>query len=87
MGLFSSFRGTEYNKETHVNQLKALQKSNPKVYWVAIGREDFLYSTVVKLKELYDEIGFRYTYRESDGVHDWNSWRLYLSEFAPMCFK
>lgn len=87
MGLFSSVRPEGYNKEQHVMQLKALQKSNPKVYWLAMGRQDFLYNSVIKLKELYDEIGFKYTYRENEGTHDWNSWRLYLTEFAPMCFK
>jgi enterochelin esterase-like enzyme len=87
MGLFSSVRPEGYNKDLHVKQLKELQKNNPKVYWVAIGRQDFLYESVVKLKELYDEIGFKYTYRENEGTHDWNSWRLYLTEFAPMCFK
>ncbi|MEI9921962.1 MAG: alpha/beta hydrolase-fold protein [Bacteroidota bacterium] len=87
MGLFSSVRPEGYNKEHHVKQLAALQKNNPKVYWIAIGRQDFLYNSVIKLKELYDEIGFKYTYRENEGTHDWNSWRLYLSEFAPMCFK
>jgi enterochelin esterase family protein len=88
MGLFSSMRqDASYSKEQHVKQLKELQKNNPKVYWVAMGRRDFLYNSVLKLKELYDEIGFKYTYRENDGTHDWNAWRLYLSEFAPMCFK
>ena len=87
MGLFSSVRPEGYNKEQHVKQLKELQKNNPKVYWVAIGRQDFLYNSVIKLKELYDEIGFKYTYKENEGTHDWNAWRLYLTEFAPMCFK
>jgi enterochelin esterase family protein len=88
MGLFSSMRpGSDYSKEKHVAQLKELQKNNPKVYWIAMGREDFLYNSVIKLKELYDEVGFKYTYRENEGTHDWNAWRLYLSEFAPMCFK
>lgn len=88
MGLFSSMRqDANYSREQHVKQLKELQKNNPKVYWVAMGRRDFLYNSVIKLKELYDEIGFKYTYRENDGTHDWNAWRLYLSEFAPMCFK
>ena len=39
------------------------------------------------LNELdHDQIGFNYTWRESEGGHSWNNWRLYLSEFAPMLF-
>src|SRR5678816_2210879 len=42
MGLFASFQGANYNKDAHVKQLDALRKSNPKVYWIAIGKQDFL---------------------------------------------
>ena len=89
MGLFSSFRGadTSYNKEQHVAQLKALIAAKPKLYWIGIGKQDFLYNTAVKLRSLYDEVGLKYTYYESDGNHTWNMWRLYLTELAPNFFK
>lgn len=89
MGLFSSFRNNDasYNKEKHIAQLKALMASKPKLYWIGIGKDDFLYSSVTKLRSLYDEIGFKYTYRESAGNHTWNVWRLYLTELAPKFFK
>ena len=89
MGLFSSFgnNSANYNKEKHVAQLKALMATKPKLYWVGIGKVDFLYATVTKLRSLYDEIGFKYTYRESEGNHTWNEWRLYLTELAPKFFK
>jgi enterochelin esterase family protein len=89
MGLFSSFGNfnTGYDKDKHIAQLKALIAAKPKLYWIGIGKEDFLYGTVTKLRSLYDEVGLKYTYVESEGRHDWNSWRLYLSEFAPLLFK
>lgn len=90
MGLFSSFGNNpnpNYNKEKHVAQLKALMASKPKLYWIGIGKVDFLYGTVTKLRSLYDEIGFKYVYRESEGNHTWNEWRLYLTELAPKFFK
>ncbi|WP_435355404.1 esterase [Emticicia sp. SJ17W-69] len=88
MGLFSTFRNDgSYKKEEHIKQLEELQRNNPKVYWIGIGNDDFLYKSVVEMRKLYDEIGFKYTYRENEGNHDWNSWRLYLSEFAPLLFK
>ncbi|MDH6357929.1 esterase [Parabacteroides sp. PF5-9] len=85
MGLMSTMG--EYNKDNHIAQLKALQAANPKLYWIACGTTDFLYQSVLDLIKLYDEIGFKYIYRESEGGHTWNNWRLYLSEFAPMLFK
>jgi enterochelin esterase family protein len=85
MGLFSNVGS--YNKADHVARLKKLQASNPRVYYVFCGKTDFLYKSVTELRALYDEIGFKYVYRESQGGHSWNNWRLYLSEFAPLLFK
>ncbi|QHT70665.1 esterase [Rhodocytophaga rosea] len=89
MGLFSSFRNNSanYNKEKHIAQLKALMAAKPKYYWIGIGKDDFLFETVTKLRSLYDELGFKYTYRESEGSHTWKEWRLYLTELAPKFFK
>lgn len=88
MGLWSAARkDPNFDKAAYIAQLKELQKNNPKVYWIGMGTDDFLYKSCVELRKVYDEIGFKYTYRENIGNHDWNSWRLYLSEFAPMCFK
>jgi len=89
MGLFSSVmqRGIKFDKDAYLKQLEALKKSNPKVYWIGIGKADFLYQSVIKLKALYDEVGLKYTYVETDNKHEWNAWRSYLADFAPLCFK
>ncbi len=89
MGLFSSFRNADpnYNRDKHIAQLKALTAAKPSVYWIGIGKQDFLFDTVTKLRALYDEVGLKYIYREGDGNHTWGVWRLYLTEFAPLCFK
>lgn len=84
MGLASMFG--QYDKEEHVKQLKALQASNPKLYYIGCGKTDFLFEGTTELRALYDELGFKYTYRESDGGHSWNNWRLYLAEFVPLLF-
>jgi enterochelin esterase family protein len=85
MGLYNMFG--QYNKEEHAAQLKALQTTNPKVYYIGCGKTDFLYKGVTDLRTLYDKIGFKYTYRESEGGHSWNNWRLYLYETAQIFFK
>lgn len=87
MGLYDNAMFGHYDKEVHLGQLRGLQKANPKLYWIACGKTDFLYQGVLDLMKLYDETGFKYIYRESEGGHSWNNWRLYLSEFAPMLFK
>lgn len=89
MGLFSSaLRGaSDYSKDKHVAQLKALIQAKPAVYWIGMGKDDFLYDSGVKLRALYDEVGLHYTYVENEGTHDWNSWRMYLKTFMPLCFQ
>jgi enterochelin esterase-like enzyme len=68
-------------------KFEAVRNSGYKLYWVACGKEDFLYKSVVDLRAKLDEHNFTYIYRESTGGHTWANWRIYLSEFAPMLFK
>ena len=67
--------------------LKQQMENGYKVYWIAIGKTDFLYKNVQDYRLKLDEIGMSYTYRESEGGHIWKNWRIYLSEFAPLLFK
>jgi enterochelin esterase family protein len=68
-------------------KLDALKKSGVKLYWIGCGKEDFLYDSVITLREALDKNNFKYTYRESTGGHTWANWRIYLSELAPLLFK
>lgn len=68
-------------------QIEALKKSNPALYWIACGKSDFLYESVVTMRKELDKHSFNYIYRESEGGHTWTNWRVYLSEFATMIFK
>jgi enterochelin esterase family protein len=70
-----------------VTKLEALKKSGYKLYWIACGKDDFVYKGVVTLRETLDKLNFKYVYRESTGGHTWANWRIYLTEFAPMLFK
>ncbi len=75
------------NAEGRDEAIEALKKANPKSYWVAIGKDDFLYDSVVNLRKSLDDHGFKYKYLESTGGHTWTNWRIYLSQFAPVLFK
>lgn len=73
--------------KARIEKLKVLKNSGYKLYWIGVGKDDFLYQSVIKLRSTLDDIGIKYTYRESTGGHTWPNWRLYLSEFAPLLFK
>jgi enterochelin esterase-like enzyme len=68
-------------------KIEGLKNSGYKLYWIGVGKDDFLYQSVIDLRKALDKHNFRYTYRESTGGHTWANWRIYLSEFAPMLFK
>ena len=72
----------DYNK-----QMAALFGAKPKLYWIAIGKTDFLYQQNADLRKWLDSKGYPYKYRETDGGHIWRNWRIYLSEFSQMIFK
>ena len=59
----------------------------PALYWIAIGKTDFLYKANVEYRKLLDEKGYPYEYFENEDGHIWRNWRIYLSEFAPKLFK
>ena len=67
--------------------LKQQRDNGYRLYWIGIGKEDFLYQANAEYRQLLDRINMPYVYRESGGGHTWKNWREYLSEFAPLLFK
>ena len=91
VGLYSAaiFRGKE-GVATYDNLEEKLDRQfneGVKLYWIAIGKDDFLYDENVRYRELLDSKGYPYIYRESEGGHIWRNWRIYLGEYAQMLFK
>lgn len=70
-----------------MNQLDVQFANSPKLYYIAIGKTDFLYQANVEYRALLDSKGYPYTYVESEGGHIWRNWRDYLVDFAPRLFK
>ena len=68
-------------------QMARLFASKPKLYWIAIGKEDFLMQMNSQLRQYLDEKGYPYEYYENDGGHIWRNWRIYLTLFAQKIFK
>ena len=80
------YEGLQKSKEVQ-QQLSALFGGHPRLYWIAIGKTDFLYQSNAELRRYLDEKGYPYEYRETDGGHIWRNWRLYLTEFAQKIFR
>ena len=92
IGLFSAaiMPNKEVSSPIYENmegKLKVQFDKNPALYWIAIGKTDFLYKANEEYRKLLDEKGYKYTYYESDEGHIWKNWRIYLTEFVPMLFK
>lgn len=68
-------------------QMKALFDAKPHLYWIAIGKDDFLYQQNVGLRKFLDKKNYPYEYYESEGGHIWRNWRVYLTMFAQRVFK
>ncbi|HQN94069.1 MAG TPA: alpha/beta hydrolase-fold protein [Prolixibacteraceae bacterium] len=67
--------------------LSQQQKNGYKIYWIGIGKTDFLYQANADFRKKLDSIGMKYTYLETEGGHTWTNWRTYLSEFSQLIFK
>ena len=67
--------------------LKKQMENGYKLYWIGMGKTDFLYDSGKDYLEKLDKMNMDYTYRESEGGHTWRNWRVYLSEFVPLLFN
>ena len=98
-GLFSAglHLGTGSRNQSFAEQIKndpdfaqqsaRLFGSKPKLYWMGMGKTDFLYQSTVDLRDYWDSKGYKYEYVETDGGHIWRNWRIYLTMFAQKIFK
>ncbi len=68
-------------------KIDKLFSKNPKLFWIGIGKTDFLIKNNNDLRAYLDSKKHKYTYLETDGGHIWRNWRIYLTEFAPKIFK
>ena len=83
----SGFYNHIQSSASYQQQSERLFASHPKLYWIGIGKDDFLYQTNLDLRRFLDEKGYTYEYYESLGGHVWANWRIYLSMFAEKLFK
>ena len=82
-----SFAEQIKNDPDFAQQSARLFGSKPKLYWMGMGKTDFLYQSTVDLRDYWDSKGYKYEYVETDGGHIWRNWRIYLTMFAQKIFK
>lgn len=58
-----------------------------KLAWIAIGKDDFLVENDRKFINWLKSKNINHQYKETEGVHSYQVWRRYLTEFAPLLFK
>lgn len=88
VGLFSaSVRVKDFDDPEFQKSVSRLFASNPSLYLIKIGENDFLYDVNKDYREYLDSAGFKYSYEETGGGHVWRNWRHYLPEFCGKLFK
>ncbi len=92
VGLFSAAILPNQNNTSRVYQdidatLQKQMENGYQLYWIGIGKTDFLYKINLQYKKKLEAMGMPISYRESEGGHVWKNWRVYLSEFVPQLFK
>ncbi len=68
-------------------KLKEQFSTSPKLYYIAVGRDDFVKKLNDDFRAKLDSAGYRYYYNETDGGHTWENWRKYLVDFLPRLFQ
>lgn len=73
-------------KNTEQQLVKQFQ-SPPKLYFIAIGKHDFLYNQNVLYCEFLLQNDYPFIYYETTGRHCWKNWQAYLRKFLPLLFS
>jgi enterochelin esterase-like enzyme len=84
IGVFSS--GTQITPEV-TRQFEALQKAGVRLYWSAVGDQDFLRENATAVHAAAKSAGLPATYHEVSGFHTWFTWRDFLGDFAVQIFR
>ena len=69
------------------SKIAAMFAKEPKLFYVAIGRSDYLLEENVEFRRMLEERGYPHHYNLTEGAHKWNVWRDYLVDLLPRLFK
>lgn len=85
----TSLRSTARRLPTTIcrRSLQTLKREGYSLFWIAIGKDDFLYDQNTAFRTTLDNEGVGYEYHESSRGHLWCNWRQYLLQFVPRLFR
>ena len=89
VGAFSAAAPAE-NLETKFSALLAAAKkkqTSPKLLWIGIGKDDFLLSRNDAFRTWLAQNQVPFTYKLTDGGHEWTCWREYVEDFLQLTFR
>jgi enterochelin esterase family protein len=69
------------------NKLKNQFANPPKLYYIAVGEDDFVKKLNDDFRAKLNAGNYKYIYNETDGGHSWENWRKCLIDFLPRLFK
>lgn len=85
VGLFSS---RPLFEEAGLKALESLKRSGTvKLFWVSAGDTDFAHDGAKEDFEIVRKIGFNTRWLETHGAHTWITWRIHISQLAPLLFR
>ena len=62
------------------------REDKPRIY-MGEGKQDFMYDANIRLKEKFESLDYNFTYRESDGSHEWGFWDEYIQYVLKWMFE
>lgn len=68
-------------------KLKQQFQTPPQLYYIALGKDDFVKKLNDDFRLKLADAGYKYQYHETDGGHTWENWRKYLVHFLPQIFN
>jgi enterochelin esterase-like enzyme len=89
LGAFiGGLQNCERFEKKHQDVLKDVgAKMKPKLLWVANGKNDMTYEDCRDTLRLFNKYNIPYVYREGKGLHNWETARNDLFQFAPLVFR
>lgn len=68
-------------------KFQAVKEAGYELYWIGVGRDDFVWESAKQLDEKLTENGLEHTFFVTEGGHTWANWRVYLNTFGKLLFK
>lgn len=87
LGMFSAAAPEDF-ATAYADQLADPAKLNAlDAFWIGCGTDDFLHDRNMAFAKVLTDHGVNHTLRMTEGVHNYEAWRRFLAEFAPLLFR